>query len=170
MKDFILQKIFVLIFSALSVGSNLVPNIAPTPSSPSEYRKITKVIDGDTIETDHFERIRYIGMNTPEIANKDKPDQCFALAAKQKNEELVLNKTVRLEKDVSETDKYKRLLRFVYVTRPNSNEIMVNQYLLQEGYAQLMSIPPDIAKADQFKKLQQEARIAQKGLWKECKK
>jgi len=151
------------------VGNNLVPKIVPTPPSSDEYRKITKVIDGDTIETDRSERIRYIGINTPEIANKLKPDQCFAQAAKKKNEELVLNKTVRLEKDISETDKYKRLLRFVYITQSDGKEISINQFLIREGYAQLMTIPPDVSKATEFKELQTQARNAQKGLWKVCK-
>lgn len=169
MKDFIIQKLFVLLLSLLASSNVFTPLQTPTQKTPSETRIVTKVIDGDTIELDTKERVRYIGMNTPEIATKEKPDQCFAQEAKKKNEELVLNKTVRLEKDISDTDKYKRLLRFVYVTQPDGKELMVNAYLVQEGYAQLMSVPPDISKADQFRSLQTSARNSKKGLWSTCK-
>src|SRR3990167_2746686 len=74
---------------------------------------VTRVIDGDTIQVETSETVRYIGINTPETVHPDKPVECFGQQAANKNKELVLGKSVTLEKDVSETDRYGRLLRVV---------------------------------------------------------
>jgi micrococcal nuclease len=78
---------------------------------------------------------------------------------------LVLNKKVRLEKDVSETDKYGRLLRFVYL----EDGTFVNLELLKEGYASVMTIPPDVSLSSVFLQAEQQARTAKLGLWSACK-
>ena len=93
-------------------------------------------------------------MDTPE-----KGDPYYNKAT-QANATLVANKTIRLEKDVSETDKYGRLLRYVYV-----GDLFVNAQLVAEGFAQILTIPPDVKFADYFLQLQQQAREAGKGLW-----
>jgi len=120
--------------------------------------KCTRVIDGDTIEiedeTGTKYKVRYIGIDTPETS-EDYED-----IATEKNKELVEGKIIRLEKDVSETDKYGRILAYVYV-----GDIFVNAYLVQEGYAQVSTYPPDVKYADYFLELQQEARDNGKGLW-----
>ena len=82
-------------------------------TTTAEYYKVARVIDGDTIELENGERVRYIGMDTPETVHPSKPVQCFGKAASAENSKLVSGKTVRLEKDVSDTDKYGRLLRYV---------------------------------------------------------
>ncbi|MBI3335237.1 MAG: thermonuclease family protein [Candidatus Portnoybacteria bacterium] len=82
-----------------------------------QYRdasKVARVIDGDTIELENGQRVRYIGIDTPETSDPRKPIQCFGIEAAKKNQELVEGKMVRLEKDVSERDRYARLLRYVY--------------------------------------------------------
>jgi len=121
---------------------------------------VTKVIDGDTIRLENGEVVRYIGIDTPEIS---KGKECFADEAKRKNEELVLGKTVRLEKDISERDRYNRLLRFVYV-----DDQFVNEILVKEGYALAYTYPPDVKYSELFRKTEQEARENNRGLWGEC--
>jgi len=120
--------------------------------------KCTRVIDGDTIEiedeTGKKYRVRYIGIDTPETSED------YGNIATEKNKELVEGKVIKLEKDISNTDKYGRILAYVYV-----GDIFINAYLVQEGYAQIFTYPPDVKHADYFLELQQEAKENNKGLW-----
>lgn len=131
------------------------------------FAKVTAVIDGDTIEVDlgqgNIKRVRYIGVDTPESVDPRKPIQCFSKEATIKNRDLVENNIVGLEKDVSETDRYGRLLRYVY-----AGDIFVNQELVIQGYASAVSYPPDIRYQDQFRQNEQQARSENKGLWRSC--
>ena len=136
---------------------------SPTPSLNLEMVKVTRVIDGDTIEIEGGSRVRYIGIDTPETVDPRKPVQCFGQEASNKNKELVEGKTVGLEKDVSETDKYDRLLRYVYV-----GNTLINELLVREGYAQSSSYPPDVKYQDRFVAAQKEARDNNRGLWAAC--
>ncbi|MGC8944459.1 MAG: thermonuclease family protein [Minisyncoccia bacterium] len=124
---------------------------------------VTRVIDGDTIEIENGKKVRYIGIDAPETVDPRKPVQCFGIEAYKKNKELVEGKRVRLEKDVSETDKYGRLLRYVYV-----DKIFVNEYLVREGYAYVSTFPPDVKYQDLFLQAQREARENNRGLWSAC--
>lgn len=118
---------------------------------------VTRVIDGDTIELESGQKVRYIGIDTPEVSFIK---ECLGTEAKIRNKALVEQKMVRLEKDVSEIDRYGRLLRYVYV-----DDSLVNEILVQEGYAQARSYPPDIAKQDIFIQAEQRARELKVGLW-----
>lgn len=113
---------------------------------------VTRVIDGDTIELENGERVRYLGINTPESVDPRKPVECFGKEASLKNKELVLNKKVVLEKDISEIDKYGRLLRYVYV-----DGIFINLELIKQGYAQVAIYPPDVKYYDLFLEAEKEA-------------
>jgi micrococcal nuclease len=88
------------------------------------------------------------------------PVQCYGNEASDKNKERVLGKDVILEKDVSETDRYGRLLRYVWI-----EGVMVNELLVREGYAQSSSYPPDIKYQSKFIEAQRLAREEAKGLW-----
>lgn len=145
-------------------------SISPTPELTPEVKGtqteevlVTRVIDGDTIEIQDGRKIRYIGIDTPETVDPRKAVQCFGLEATNKNKELVNGKKVRIEKDVSETDKYGRFLRYVWV-----EDMFVNDYLVRQGYAQSYSYPPDIKYQDQFVQAQKEARENSRGLWGTC--
>ncbi|KKR88585.1 MAG: Thermonuclease [Candidatus Gottesmanbacteria bacterium GW2011_GWA2_41_12] len=140
----------------------LMENIA---TASSEIHKVIRVIDGDTIELENKERVRYIGINTPETVDPRRPVQCFGLEAKQKNKELVEGKAVRLETDVSNKDKYGRLLRYVYV-----GDNFINLLLVQEGYAQTSTFPPNVKYQLLFLEAEKEARAKKLGLWNKCKK
>ncbi len=134
-----------------------------TPATVSAQRRsatVTKVVDGDTIKIDTGETVRYIGMDAPETADPKKPKQCFGLEASLKNSELVLGKTVSLERDVSKTDRYGRLLAYVWI-----GESMVNELLVRDGYAIAKAYPPDIRHQSDLQNAELFARSEKKGLW-----
>ena len=125
--------------------------------SPPDTARVTQVIDGDTIIIEGGYRIRYIGIDTPEI---HPVLEVYGKEALQANRKLVEDKMVRLERDVSETDRYGRLLRYVYV-----DNIFVNAELVRQGLAQAKAYPPDIKYQDYLEKLETEARQAGRGMW-----
>lgn len=130
---------------------------------------VSRVIDGDTIEILSGQKVRYIGIDTPETVHPAKPVQCFGKEASLKNKELVEGKLVHLEKDVSETDKYGRLLRYVYLQNDGSGQtIFINDYLVRQGYAHSSSYPPDVKYQDQFRQAEADARNNNRGLWSNC--
>ncbi|HXG35670.1 MAG TPA: thermonuclease family protein [Dehalococcoidia bacterium] len=140
--------------------------VAVTPAAPTSApiglptARVIRVIDGDTIEIEGGQRVRYIGMDTPESTTER---ECFGVEATGRNTELVLNKTVALERDVSETDRYGRLLRYVW-----ADGQMVNEVLVREGYAQVATFPPDVKYVDRLLGAQREAREQNLGLWAAC--
>ena len=125
--------------------------------SPPDTARVIQVIDGDTITLEGGQRVRYIGIDTPEVHPQL---EAFGLEAWQANRELVEGKTVRLEQDMSQTDKYGRLLRYVYV-----NDIFVNAELVRIGLAEAKAYPPDTKYQDYLEKLEQAAREAGRGMW-----
>ena len=138
-----------------------------TPSSPGgscipgttkrEEGIVVAIVDGDTIDVGLDEqtfRVRYIGIDTPE-QNEDLYWQAIAA-----NQELVYGKRVLLVSDVSETDRYSRLLRYVLV-----DGTFVNYELVRQGYALVSTYPPDVACSEFFTDTQNRARSAQTGLW-----
>lgn len=124
---------------------------------------VTRVVDGDTIEIEGGQKVRYIGIDTPETVDPRRAVGCFGKEASNENKKLVEGQKVRLEKDVSETDRYGRLLRYVYV-----GNTFVNEFLVKEGFAHASSYPPDIKYQEVFRSAQIEARNNNKGLWASC--
>jgi micrococcal nuclease len=118
--------------------------------------RVVEVIDGDTVKIDTGEKVRYIGIDTPEKG------ELFYKECKKKNEELVLGKEVGLERDISITDKYGRLLAYVWV-----GDLMVNSEMVRTGYAHAYTYPPDVKYSDLFVELEREARENEYGLWAE---
>jgi micrococcal nuclease len=123
------------------------------------FAKVIRVIDGDTIQLEGGDRVRYIGMNTPELET----NECFATEASEINKNLVLGKIIKLEKDISDTDKYGRLLRYVYV-----DNVFIDDYLVKNGDAKVMTIPPDTKYKDEFLQSQNYAKQNNLGLWGKC--
>lgn len=139
------------------------PTHSSTPTqtpSPRKTVKVTRVVDGDTIQIDSGETVRYIGMDTPESVDPRKGVQCFAKEATEKNTALVLGKTVELEHDISKTDRYGRLLAYVWL-----NDLMVNEYLVRQGYAFARTFPPDVKYQLPLLKAEAAAQQEKKGLW-----
>ena len=125
---------------------------------------VVHVVDGDTIHvrlTDRVEKIRYIGVNTPEIHHPSKGEEPGGREAAEVNRGLVGGRRVRLELDVQTRDRYGRLLAYVWV-----GDTMVNAELVRLGYAQVMTVPPNVRYQDLFVKLQRQARDAHRGLWR----
>jgi micrococcal nuclease len=178
-----LTLILLLAISAFSKNniSTLEPIPTPSPKTSTvlstqssnatpEKFLVKKIIDGDTIELDNGQKVRYIGIDTPETVDPRKTVQCLGKEASNKNKELVEGKWVRMEKDVSETDRYKRLLRFIYISDGNdpSKEIFVNDYLVRQGFAHAVTYPPDTKYSDLFREAEKEARENNRGLWGSC--
>ncbi|OGM03783.1 hypothetical protein A2124_00330 [Candidatus Woesebacteria bacterium GWB1_37_5] len=147
--------------------SNVTPQvIGEKQEVVGDLIKVTKVIDGDTIRLENSETVRYIGIDTPEISGGR---ECFANESTAKNTELVLGKEIRLEKDVSETDRYNRLLRYVWVPlESGQGELFVNEYLVREGYATAVTYPPDVRYSELFRAAEKDARDNNRGLWSKC--
>jgi micrococcal nuclease len=143
-------------FAILVTGGSCIP------SNPPQTGRVTEVVDGDTIKVILDQdgltySIRYIGMDTPENTSQV---EYFGQEASAKNSELVFGKAVTLIKDVSETDQFGRLLRYVLV-----DNLFVNYELVAQGYANTASYPPDVACIATFQEAEQQASALKLGLW-----
>jgi micrococcal nuclease len=147
--------ILLAIFFLLSVLSGCAPY-----QGNGYYARVVFVYDGDTVRLDNGQRVRYLGIDTPEMNYRNPPAERFAKDAKEFNKVLVANKRVRLEFDAEKKDKYDRLLAYVYV-----DDIFINARLVEEGYAKVYIIPPNIKYADELLSLEQKAKQKKKGIW-----
>ncbi len=124
---------------------------------------VVRVIDGDTIRFrlgDRIETVRYIGLDTPETVHPARGIEPYGLAASAFNRTLVEGRKVRLELDTEPRDHYGRLLAYVY-----TDSLFVNAELIRQGYAQVFTVPPNVRHADEFVRLQRQARLTDRGLW-----
>ncbi len=137
--------------------------------------KVERVVDGDTLKLSNGERVRLIGIDTPESKDNAKLRKDSKRTGQNAKEiiemgkraadftrKLVEGKEVKLEFDVSQRDKYGRLLAYVYLM----DGTFVNAEIMKQGFAQVMTIPPNIKYQDLFLKLQKEARENKRGLWR----
>jgi micrococcal nuclease len=164
--------------TAIAGATSTPADVAATPAaSPTpvdlEEAPVTNVVDGDTIDVligGQELRVRYIGIDTPETVDPRQPVECFGREASERNRQLVEGKSVGLERDVSETDQYGRLLRYVWVdpSTGSGRAVMVNAALVEEGYATATTYPPDVRYAELFGDLEARAREAGRGLWSAC--
>lgn len=122
---------------------------------------ISRVIDGDTVELVDGTRVRYIGIDTPELGSGRTAPDCLAQEAKKANASMVEGKTVALEYDVTRQDKYGRDLAYVWLDGE-----MVNERLIKEGYASVLTIPPNVKYTSRFQADERAARQAEVGLWR----
>jgi micrococcal nuclease len=156
------NKIKTINFSEIEPKINL-PTINPT-LTPSvgikEKVKVSRVIDGDTFELSDKRRVRYIGINSPEMTDTRSEVRCLAQKAKEADQKLIEGKEVELEKDVSETDKYGRLLRYVWIDGK-----MINEELMEEGWTQIDTYPPDVKYQTIFLNEEKEAKLNNLGIW-----
>jgi micrococcal nuclease len=157
----------------LPVGGNNMP--APAAGNYDNVL-VVRAVDGDTLKLANNERVRLIGIDTPEMHESEKlyrdsrksgqdvkTIQALGKRSYAFTRSLVEGKTVRLEFDVEKRDKYKRLLAYVYL--PDGT--FVNAEIVKQGYASLMTYPPNVKHADEFRALYQQAREQRLGLWKE---
>ena len=157
---------FVLLLAALVV---LVVQLRDHPRARTFGRaQVVRVVDGDTIRVrldGRTERVRYIGVDTPESVKPGTPVQCYAKRAAAANAALVAGRSVRLVGDVEQRDRYGRLLAYVY-REPDG--AFVNAQLVRDGYARTLTIAPNVAHARQFAQLAQTARRSGRELWRAC--
>jgi micrococcal nuclease len=149
------------------------PRLATTASERASWPKapdgavparVERVVDGDTFVAElagRRERIRVIGVDTPETVDPNRPVQTYGKEASSFAKRMLSGRTVRLAGDVEPRDKYGRLLAYVWL--PDGT--FWNALLAAEGYAQLITIPPDVTYASLFRRLVDEARSAHRGLW-----
>jgi micrococcal nuclease len=129
---------------------------------------VVRVVDGDTVVVragGREERVRYIGVDTPESVKPGTRVQCFGKAAAAANERLVAGERVRLVADAEARDRYGRRLAYVYRTRDG---LFVNAELVRRGYAKPLTIRPNVAHAGELRSLAASARRAGLGLWSRC--
>lgn len=124
---------------------------------------VTRIVDGDTVELAGGEKVRLIGVDTPETVDPRKSVQCFGKEAKEFTRSLLENQWVRLELDVEPKDFYKRTLAYVW-----RDDVFVNDLLVHEGFAHILTIPPNVRYVDRFKESEQYARVTKAGLWSAC--
>jgi micrococcal nuclease len=130
--------------------------------------RVVRVVDGDTIRValgGRVERVRYIGIDTPESVKPDTPVQCYAHRAAAENARLVGGRRVRLVLDAEPRDRFGRLLAYVYRA---DDGVFVNAQLVRRGFARTLTIPPDVRFAARFRALAAQARRAHRGLWSAC--
>lgn len=121
----------------------------------SDTVMVVKVIDGDTIVVEGGYHVRYIGIDSPET------DEFYYSEAKQMNADLIAGKKVRLESDITDKDKYGRLLRYVYV-----GDTFINAEMVRQGCAWSIAYPPDVKYQVYLEAMEKEARQLKRGVWK----
>ena len=139
-------------------------------SSIYEEAYIIKVLDGDTVrvrlQNGRIKKVRLIGINSPEKGKEKYADEAWLYAKK-----LMLNKYVYLEKDISDTDQYGRLLRYIWLKQVDKKDLKnigvynVSAIMLKNGYARCYTFKPDIKYLDEFKKIEKRAKRKNRGLW-----
>lgn len=160
-------SVIYLTFRALPISESAQPQ-------NEEFYSVSRVVDGDTLKLSNGESVRLIGVDTPELhysdkllrdARKSRKDlktiQALGKRAADFTKKLCRGKKVRLVFDVKRRDKYSRLLAYVYL----EDGTFVNAKIVEEGYAQVLTVTPNVKYADYFLKLERDARTNNKGLW-----
>ena len=158
-------SLVALAFGYPQAAQKLINSAGITP--PGTWR-VSQAVDGDTLlvaQNGRQETVRLIGVDTPETKDPRKPIQCFGYAAADHTRHLAEGKSVRLEADPndSDRDKYKRLLRYVYL--PDGT--LLNAELIKDGYAFAYTVF-SFTKIDEFRQLEKDARVNNRGLWSGC--
>lgn len=149
-------------------GAEPVPTASPASGNlPGGVDVVVrKVVDGDTIDVSGGERVRLIGIDTPETNDPNRPAGCFGQEASRFIATVLPPGTpVRLVGDAEQRDRYGRLLAYVY---RRADGLFVNAELLRRGFAQLLTIPPNVAHTDELAAIARDARAGSQGLWAAC--
>ncbi len=161
----------LLLTAACGPAAASVSTTAP-PGVMESNATIEYVVDGDTVDVligDQQERVRLIGIDTPEIAHRGKPEpaECFGDEATTFTKSLLpIGTSVHLERDVVARDDYGRLLGYVYRA---SDGVFVNYEIVRQGYAQPLTIPPNVAFSELIVEAARDAEADQAGLWTACR-
>lgn len=139
-----------------------------TAGIEGERVMVTAVVDGDTIKVTGDRTVRFVGIDTPETVDPRRPVGCFGKEASNETKSLLTGKMVILQKDVSDKDKYNRLLRLIYLPLDNGQTLFVNDYLVRMGFAKDYRYLPDIKYDSEFKQAEDDAKQNSRGLWGKC--
>ncbi len=158
--------IFALVYQLMGWTFLNTPEKGGVVNTLGTYYRVTKVTDGDTLHVDIEgvdEKVRLIGINTPETVDPRAEVQCFGKEASQEMKELAEGKNVRLEYDDTQNlrDTYGRLLAYVYL----EDGQMINRKMIAEGYAYEYTYLTPYAYQSEFRDLQNLARTSGRGLW-----
>ncbi len=164
-----------------TIAENNIDNLGKDEEPPSSSNtfaeaRVVRVVDGDTVVANVDgveEKIRFVLVNTPESVHPKKGVEYYGKEASDFTKMNLEDKTIYLEKDVSDRDRYGRMLRYIWLKRPATNEptdeeieqYMFNAILLKKGFANLSTFPPDVKYVDLFARLEREARENNLGLW-----
>lgn len=154
-------SIIALLIAGGSLGGYKVVKDNRATAFENDIHYVEHVIDGDTIDIENDKRIRLLGIDAPER------DTCFYEESRDALYDRILKKDIRIEKDISGTDRYDRYLRYVYLPSesPEEDDLFVNEWLVREGYAFTFAVAPDNRYRDLLASAQEEAREAERGLW-----
>lgn len=158
-----------VLLAALAAAALVGCTPAASPPRPDGSAEIVRVLDGDTaimqiggVE----ESVRFLGIDAPEIAHPDQPEECFGPQASARARALLPPGTaVRLERDLEARDRYDRILAYVH---REEDEVFVNEALVREGFADVLSIEPNAAHEADLARARAEARDGARGLWSHC--
>ncbi|MAG12494.1 hypothetical protein CL630_01645 [bacterium] len=144
-----------------SIGGYKIVKDNRATAFENDIHAVVKVIDGDTIDIENKKRIRLLGIDSPERKT------CYYQESKDALTELLNEKDIRIEKDISGTDRYDRFLRYIYISAddPEDDDLFVNEWLVREGHAFKNPIAPNNRYLDLLARAQEEAREAERGLW-----
>ncbi len=160
-------------WNQLPYAKSFFTDSTPTPATTAApvqtgFERVVHVADGDTVTLESGEKVRYIGIDAPELRESAGKSTCYGQQAKAANEALVLGAAVKLVPDKTNRDRYGRLLRYVYVEDGNGNEIFINELLVAQGAAKSYPYKPDTAKQDILNAAQKQAQSQGLGLWSAC--
>ncbi|GAB6138477.1 thermonuclease family protein [Halanaerobaculum tunisiense] len=164
-KQLVIISLVVIFVSLNSLGYTLELEkgfqVQPDKLTSLQEVEVLRVIDGDTLELTTGQKVRLIGIDTPETESSSQPADYYATQATAFTRENLAGETIYLEYGVEKRDHYNRLLAYVF----KQNGILFNAQLLQEGYATLLTIPPNVKYVDTFQQLVKDARKNKRGLW-----
>ncbi|MFA5774872.1 MAG: thermonuclease family protein [Ilumatobacteraceae bacterium] len=147
----------------------ILGSCAENRTSEVQIGIVADVIDGDTVDltiAGHSQRVRLIGIDTPETKHPEKPVQCFGPEATRFTASLLAKGTeVRIERDAEARDSYDRLLVYLFRT---SDNLFVNLQIVQQGFARVLTIEPNTTYMGEFVTAARDARVNNRGLWNEC--
>lgn len=173
----LVQAAVLAVLTLAYIGFRSLPRdgkAAISAPAQSEFYVVSRVVDGDTLKLSNGERVRLIGVDTPEVHPSDKLTrdakrsgmdlagiQALGKRASDYTKSLVAGKRVRLEYDVTRRDRHGRLLAYVYL----DDGTFVNAKIIEDGYGQIMTVQPNVRHVDLFLKLERDARERGRGLW-----
>jgi micrococcal nuclease len=163
----VVLRLLALLVLALT-GCSL-PGRAASAPQPAGTGVVVHPVDGDTVDVrlgGTEERVRLIGIDTPESVAQDRPVECFGPEAKARLAELLpVGTQVRLERDVEARDRYGRLLAYVFRA---SDGALVNLVLVDEGFAEARRFEPNVTRQAELDRAEDDAKAGQRGLWPAC--